>query len=245
MTHTKYKAMEKRDDIDNNYVNWKGWDSPSKYSDAMQELWEYQHSLLGVTIDSLNLEIGFGSGGHLHYCRKRNIKCAGIEINKVAFQNAKNENFDVYLGSIETHPFLDEQFDAIIANDVVEHIPVNELISVFKQCYRLLRDGGKFLISFPNGGSPFGRIHQYGDITHVTCLNRSSVGQLCEYSKFKITHYEGFPRLLAKPKTIKQWSRHIQVKLFSSFFRHYLRDQFSQKEPLAPDIICVLEKQVL
>jgi SAM-dependent methyltransferase len=59
-------------------------------------------------------------------------------------------------------------FDAIVANDVLEHIP--DLVSAMTNCLRLLRPGGRFEIAVPYDLS----LGAWQDPTHVRAFNENS-----------------------------------------------------------------------
>ena len=48
-----------------------------------------------------------------------------------------------------------DNYDLIVAFDVLEHIPQEDLPS-FKKVQRLLKEDGSFIARFPNCDSPFG-----------------------------------------------------------------------------------------
>ena len=71
-----------------------------------------------------------------------------------------------------------QRFDAIVAFDVLEHIPQDALIPLFQSFASKLRPDGVVLCRVPNGESPFGRLYQHGDLTHRTTLDLSKFQQI-------------------------------------------------------------------
>jgi SAM-dependent methyltransferase len=57
-------------------------------------------------------------------------------------------------------PFTDEQFNEVLANDVLEHV---DLVQVMRELHRILKPGGKLIARVPHFSSPAA----YGDPTHV------------------------------------------------------------------------------
>ena len=71
----------------------------------------------------------------------------GIDINEKPLQVARQRGLNVRLGSGDDIPFPDEEFDLIALLDTVEHVPNEE--GVFAECHRVLKPGGKIIITVP------------------------------------------------------------------------------------------------
>ena len=104
------------------------------------------------------LEIGSNhGGGSFYYFEKYKAKSiTGIdtsdrqaEISKLFFeQKGVTSNFYFQKAFAEDLPFADHSFDAIISYDVFEH--VQDVVQSLKECYRVLKPGGKAFIAFPS-----------------------------------------------------------------------------------------------
>ncbi|MCP5256436.1 MAG: methyltransferase domain-containing protein [Burkholderiaceae bacterium] len=75
-------------------------------------------------------------------------------------------------GDIRLH---ENQFEHIVANDVLEHIP--DLVQAMTNALRLLRPGGEFLISVPYDLS----LGAWQDPTHVRAFNENSWHYYCDW----------------------------------------------------------------
>jgi ubiquinone/menaquinone biosynthesis C-methylase UbiE len=100
------------------------------------------------------LEAGCGVGNRVVILSKFGYDVTGIEISKERFEIAQ-KNIKKYhvkakllLGDIRKMPFADESFDIIFCDGVVEHFPDSD--KGVKECYRVLKKGGKAMISVPN-----------------------------------------------------------------------------------------------
>ena len=97
------------------------------------------------------LDIGSGSCLSLLELRKVGIDACGVEADPNVRAIADRYGLRVHIGSIHDHPFVDEVFDLIVLNQVIEHVPEPQaLLECVKD--RLAPDG-KFILSFPNAGS--------------------------------------------------------------------------------------------
>ena len=101
----------------------------------------------------------------------------------------------------EIYQDIPGQFDLIVLFDVLEHLSLSEIVASFKIFSHLLTPSGKVLARFPNGGSPFGRLHQYGDATHQTVLTGSLIHQIALTAGMElIQQFDAARPLIAKDR---------------------------------------------
>ncbi|MCX7175721.1 MAG: class I SAM-dependent methyltransferase [Proteobacteria bacterium] len=137
------------------------------------------------------LELGFGNGGVLGWCRSRGHDCAGIESNPLLMARASKAGFDTAASLAEARSrYGDHSFDLVVALDVLEHIPAPDLLGMLNDIHALLKPGAILVARFPNGDSPFGRAYQYGDITHVTVLGSGKVASLATRANFSVACFK-------------------------------------------------------
>ena len=167
------------------YADWKGW-KPGDfgYCAAPTErylAWHVNRAFAGAVPARMNvLEIGFGNGAFLGFCRKRGFEVTGVETDPDLVARAATAGFQAAndLGQAESA----SPFHLVFACDVLEHLDRPAIEDLFRRLPRLLADGGRVLIRVPNGDSPFGRRHQHGDITHVTTFGEFKFRQLAHAS---------------------------------------------------------------
>jgi len=76
---------------------------------------------------------------------------AGEEPNKHGWFTLDRNSFcDLYWDLIDGMPFPDSTVTAIYASHVLEHIPVEGLPVLLRECYRSLKPGGSISICVPN-----------------------------------------------------------------------------------------------
>jgi cyclopropane fatty-acyl-phospholipid synthase-like methyltransferase len=132
------------------------------------------------------LDLGCGHGRMLNYLRSRGYSNAqGIDISseQIAIATAdglKAETADIF-EYLTNHP---ASFDLIIAIDVVEHFTKPELLSLFDLISVALKPIGTILIQTANGEGLFPGHIMYGDLTHSTIFNASSMEQLLRATGF-------------------------------------------------------------
>lgn len=159
------------------YLNVKGWGSDgfgkvSPDDAAVIDMELSPHFKPGSTI----LELGFGNGGVASWCRANGVRWYGVELNSHLVEMANSSGFCAF-SSIEDLP-MGIMIDGAVAFDVLEHIHTDFVTCWMRSIFERLNEGAVFLLRFPNGDSPFGRIAQNGDPTHINAIGR---GKLMHY----------------------------------------------------------------
>lgn len=191
--------------------------------------------------NELVIEIGCGSGQFLDVLKKAGFtKVVGVEPSPSYADIPK----DVSIHCSDAISYLAEVPDGtvgtIVAMDVLEHIPKDDLVTLFKVMADRLLPGGLVIFRVPNMASPLGLFNYYGDLTHVTGLNEVSVQQLIFNTELRIEKIHEEP--LARPRTLRMllgrilWVlyRQVLLTLFSAFGIH--------PRAITPNLICILKK---
>ena len=168
------------------YADWKEWE-PGRFGHYSAVDAQYFAAEFGLRAPSEArvLEIGFGNGSALAWLHAMGADTYGVEANPLLVERAAR-----LLGVGRAFDNLDDvalamlagTFTHIIALDVIEHVPLGELPGMLSRIRELLVPGGTAVLRFPNGDSPFGRINQHGDPTHVTTLGSARVAYLAEHA---------------------------------------------------------------
>lgn len=160
------------------YIDWKNWrdESFGQFDAVMARYFETETGIIaapGVRI----LEIGFGNGSFIGWCRRIGVEVFGVELNPELVERCRT-----LLGKDRAFTDLNDErlsamgsFTHIVAFDVIEHIAQTDLPDFLDRLKSLLAARGCIILRFPNGDSPFGRIHQHGDPTHVSTIGRSKI----------------------------------------------------------------------
>jgi SAM-dependent methyltransferase len=98
------------------------------------------------------LEIGCAYGYLLRALEDR-FECAGIDVSEHAISVART----ITKASVECGDVMellprkpDDTFDAVLAFDIFEHLPERQIPDLLSQIARILRPGGRLLVSVPN-----------------------------------------------------------------------------------------------
>ncbi len=92
------------------------------------------------------LDVGCGAGNMAHHLRHYGT-VVGMDNNPRPLAVARERGVEVHEGVADDLPFEDEGFDLVALLDTLEHVP-NEGRAL-DECRRVLRPGGKLLITVP------------------------------------------------------------------------------------------------
>lgn len=174
---------------DDSYNNWKNWTKENFGISKRNQISYYNAELKSIckklNKDSKILEIGYGNGSFLNYADEKGWKIIGIEENQHLHELAIQKGFNSFLFEDLKKLKLNE-FNLIVMFDVLEHLKKDELQHLFGLINNLLKPGGVFLSTFPNGDSPFSLYNQNGDLTHETHIGSQAIKFLATNNGFMI-----------------------------------------------------------
>jgi ubiquinone/menaquinone biosynthesis C-methylase UbiE len=122
-----------------------------------EDFWWYRalHAVIAQRIQALQLpaganvlDAGCGTGGMLKYLAQHaaQYRYKGLEWHAEAASMAEQKTgFAITQGSVNAMPFADQQFAAIISQDVLYHRNVDEQ-AMLQECYRCLQADGQLLL---------------------------------------------------------------------------------------------------
>lgn len=116
------------------------------------------------------LDVGAGNFAFVDQCRKRGIDAVGQE---VAGQLESDSN--CHFGTIAECAFPTGEFDAVTCHDVLEHVP--DPVAFLKEIKRVLRDGGSFIVDFPDFFHESGK-HHWKAVEHLWMLTAPQLERL-------------------------------------------------------------------
>ncbi|HSL90627.1 MAG TPA: class I SAM-dependent methyltransferase [Ignavibacteriaceae bacterium] len=142
------------------------------------------------------IEVGCGNGYVMQFFREEGFtNIYGIDISEEQITEAVGKGLNAEVKNIfEFFKTNKEKFDIVLTLDFVEHFSKDELPALFSGLNDLLNKDGSLIIHTPNGEGFFpGRII-YGDLTHLTIFNPTSLLQILLTTGFrKVRFYEVMP----------------------------------------------------
>lgn len=139
------------------------------------------------------LDVGCSSGAFLVVARDYGFRVAGVEPAPAAAKTAREMQFVIYEGTLESLNLVKESYDAITMFEVIEHL--KDPVIVLKECNRILRPGGIVVICTGNTESwtvrHMAEDWEYFDMEklwgHISFFNPISVRMLAERTGFEIS----------------------------------------------------------
>jgi 2-polyprenyl-3-methyl-5-hydroxy-6-metoxy-1,4-benzoquinol methylase len=135
------------------------------------------------------LDIGCGFGQTLLYHRERGCEAHGIEADEHAQKAAAKFGLDIKLGIFSAGLYPENYFDYVTMDQVIEHVPQPR--ETLAQISQVLKLGGRFVFSTPNGASLSAKLlgdkwlHWHAPY-HVQFFSKASIRKLVDSSDFKI-----------------------------------------------------------
>ncbi|MBF0346944.1 MAG: class I SAM-dependent methyltransferase [Magnetococcales bacterium] len=95
------------------------------------------------------LDVGCGLG-YLSEMLGRGYQCVGVDFDMASLEaNWKRQIGQMVRGNVDRLAFRDASFDLIVCSEVMEHLPWGLDAAVMKEMARVLKPGGRILITVP------------------------------------------------------------------------------------------------
>jgi SAM-dependent methyltransferase/uncharacterized coiled-coil DUF342 family protein len=115
------------------------------------------------------VDLGCGRGEWLELLREQNRSGTGVDVNQTMIDQCKERNLDVVQG--DALDFLralpDNSQGAVTGFHIIEHLPLDTLVDIIAETYRVLHPGGLVIFESPNCKNlTVGACNFYIDPTH-------------------------------------------------------------------------------
>lgn len=233
--------------FDATYAEWKEW-QPERFGQYSGIDASYYAAEFGIRDPSKTraLEIGFGNGSALAWLHAIGADTYGVEANPLLVERATGllgpQRAFGDLGDAAFAPVAGT-FTHIVALDVIEHVPLGELPGMLSRIRELLAPGGMAVLRFPNGDSPFGRINQHGDPTHVTTLGSARLAYLAERAGL-VPELIRAPALPIRGVGLARGSRRLMIRTARVLIEYAVSQIYfgGRRIPLDPNYTAVLRR---
>jgi SAM-dependent methyltransferase len=114
-------------------------------------------ALLPPLDDLRILDAGCGGGEYVKALLSRGADAHGLELADEKLDAARRLPAEIseriHAGDLESAPFASGSFDAVLANEMLEHVPDD--LAALGEAHRILRPGGHLVVFSPNRLHPF------------------------------------------------------------------------------------------
>ena len=133
------------------------------------------------------LEVGCGDGSRLLDLQKRGWTVEGQDVDARAAANARSKGLRIHAGSLDELALPEGSYDVILMSHVVEHL--HRPVDVLRTCWRLLKPGGRVVLSTPNVESFGHRVYGRNWVSldpprHLVIHSRRSLANLLRAAGF-------------------------------------------------------------
>ena len=94
------------------------------------------------------LDVGCGHGEWLVKMREMGWETEGVDFDKKAVILARARGLKMRVGTLSSQNYAENFFDAVTLNHMIEHVP--DPIDLLQECRRVLKPGGRLVLSTPN-----------------------------------------------------------------------------------------------
>lgn len=223
------------------YQSWKDWDA-GRFGQTTIENRRYfddEFKCFSLGPNVTVLEVGFGNGEFMGYCKQLGCEVLGTETNTALVELAKEKGFRA-IRADQLDDIAKDSIDLIVAIDVLEHIPNDQMVVFLQNMSKKLKETGGIWARFPNGDSPLGLPNQNGDPTHVNSIGAGKIRCYSEFAGLQLVtlRAEIQPINFAMPA---QAIRRLLSRVFSAVFEKLLKNLLL---PYKPDVIIFSENLV-
>jgi 2-polyprenyl-3-methyl-5-hydroxy-6-metoxy-1,4-benzoquinol methylase len=132
-------------------------------------------------------EVACGHGSFLHWLKSRGYtNITGVDSSPEQMEFARQVG--VAVEQDDVNRWLARQpknhFGAIVAIDLVEHLPKDDFMELLHLAQSVLLPGGSLILRLPNGDSPFVGMNLFNDITHVWTYTPNALNSLSQMHGF-------------------------------------------------------------
>ena len=150
--------------------------------------WNYGSYVNLLPKNASVLDVGCGIGQCLYWLDKRGFKAVGVDGSVEQLEQARKILADEgRLEHADAFEFLKDntnKFEAVIANDLIEHFTRTEALDFSDAVYNTLKPGGIFIVKVPNAICPSAG-HFFDNITHERPYTDISIKQLLRVAGFE------------------------------------------------------------
>jgi 2-polyprenyl-3-methyl-5-hydroxy-6-metoxy-1,4-benzoquinol methylase len=125
---------------------------PTLLNGLFRERKEFVHMFLNDVPPGRLFDAGCGDGRFLQLMAQRGWRGSGVDFDAAAIESGRAKyGLDLAVGDFQAVAIEENAFDAVTMSHVIEHVP--DPVACFDKCRRLLKPGGRLVVTTPNSRS--------------------------------------------------------------------------------------------
>jgi cyclopropane fatty-acyl-phospholipid synthase-like methyltransferase len=208
--------------------------SNEEYENSANDYEFHYGNFLPTDKDTPILDIGCGAGHFLYYLKKKGYtNFFGIDVSEDQVELCK-KNITSKVELADIFQYLRDiinDYGAISANDVIEHIPKENVLTFLELIHRALKPDGILLLKLPNMSNPFALDSRYRDFTHECGFTEKSIFQVLYVTGFRDIRI--YPAIHTGKSSIKSYI----AKMVMNLAHMILKKLFWYQGFTAPEIL--------
>lgn len=134
------------------------------------------------------LDIGCGRGEFLELLKENDINAMGVDLYQEYAEYCCMKNLEVVCADGIDYLMQCEKLDGIMAAQLVEHLDINQIVTLCETAYEKLNEGGVFIMETPNPRALSIYVNEfYMDPSHVKPVHPETLKYLLEKAGFSNT----------------------------------------------------------
>jgi len=189
------------------------------------------------------LEIGCGMGNFLLFLGEEGYEnFLGVDIAPEAIRYCLDKGISKVKFIKDLMEFLSTapQFDLIVLNDVIEHLPKNEIVDIFCKISEKLTANGQVIIKTGNMSSMVGLRIRYNDFTHTAGFTEYSLKQTLFFAGFKRTEVRPF---VFPKNSLPRLIRFVAQKIAHAAWRFVFFVEYTQVPEIVDELIFAVARK--
>lgn len=234
MDTKEQQIMEQRYTIPYNWA-LKPW---SRSFRKKQGLWAVVSKVIGDMRGAKVLDVGCGDGWHTARMVQAGAEVTGIDYSKRSIAFARlivPAAFEVASGT--DIPFPNDTFDIVVSLQTIEHIPISEAHKMASELLRVVKPGGRVVVSVPSVRRPLSAAH----FQHFT---QDSLEQLFGTGAMTVVGQERSTLFLRILERCMENRFYVLFKV-SDFFTKRMYAYWNETKPsLGNNLVAVFQKRL-